>query len=90
MRKPEVTVLGAGSYFFGMPFIYKAATSPVLDGGTLALVDTDPKAMDKMLPLAKRIFKNSKFSSGRRTPCRITGMNNLPACLPAFFLFLRD
>ncbi len=63
MRKPKVTVLGAGSYFFGMPVIYKAATSPVLDGGTLALVDTDPKALDTMLSLAKRIFKNSKSST---------------------------
>ncbi len=62
MRKPRVAVPGAGNYFFGMPVTYKAATSPVLDGGTLALVDTDPKALDTMLSLAKRIFKNSKSS----------------------------
>ena len=34
----KITVIGAGSYFFGKPVIRKMATSPILAGGTLALV----------------------------------------------------
>ena len=41
MTGPKVTVIGAGSYFFGKAVIHKMATSPVMAGGTLALVDTD-------------------------------------------------
>lgn len=56
MKKPKITVIGAGTYFFGRPVIYKAATSEILDGGTLALVDSDPEVLDTMMNLAKRAF----------------------------------
>lgn len=55
MSGPKITVIGAGSYFFGRPVIFKMATSPVLAGGTLALVDTDPAVLRTMLKLARRI-----------------------------------
>jgi len=60
MGSAKVVVIGAGSYFFGKPVIYKMATSPVLAGGTLALVDTDPKVLKTMMSLAKRVFAQTK------------------------------
>jgi len=48
-------VIGAGSFFFGKPVIKKMATSPVMAGGTLALVDTQPKVLKTMMRLARRI-----------------------------------
>jgi alpha-galactosidase len=60
MNGPKITVIGAGSYFFGKEVIHKMATSPVMAGGTLALVDTDPKVLATMMRLAKRIFAHTK------------------------------
>jgi alpha-galactosidase len=60
MSGPKVTVIGAGSYFFGKPIIHKMATSPIMDGGTLALVDTNKKVLDTMMALAKRVFAATK------------------------------
>jgi alpha-galactosidase len=60
MSSVKVVVIGAGSYFFGKPVIYKMATSPILAGGTLALVDTDKKVLDTMMHLAKRVFAQTK------------------------------
>ncbi len=60
MSGPKITVVGAGSFFFGRPIIHKAATSPIMAGGTLALVDTDPKTLATMMKLAKRILAESK------------------------------
>lgn len=60
MSGPKVTVIGAGSYFFGKQVIHKMATSPVMAGGALALVDTNPAALDTMMKLAKRVFKETK------------------------------
>lgn len=57
---PKITVIGAGSYFFGKCVIHKMATSPVMRGGTLALVDTDAAVLDTMTRLAKRIFAASR------------------------------
>ncbi|MFH0795864.1 MAG: glycoside hydrolase family 4 [Candidatus Omnitrophota bacterium] len=56
---PKITVIGAGSYFFGRPVIYKMATSPHMAGGTLALVDTNPGVLNTMMSLAQRVFKKS-------------------------------
>lgn len=56
MPGPKVTVIGAGSYFFGKAIIRKMADSPVLAGGTLALVDTQPQVLSTMLRLARRVF----------------------------------
>lgn len=52
--KPKVVVIGAGSYFFGKPVIYNMIHSPVLNGGTLALVDTDPAVLETMTAIAER------------------------------------
>lgn len=60
MNGPKVTVIGAGSYFFGKPVIHKMATSPVMAGGTLALVDTNPKALATMMQLARRVFDETR------------------------------
>ncbi len=60
MNGPKITVIGAGSYFFGKEVIHKMATSSVMAGGTLALVDTDPKVLATMMRLAKRIFAHTK------------------------------
>jgi len=60
MPGPKITVIGAGSYFFGKPVIHKMASSPVMAGGTLALVDTDPKVLATMARLAKRVFAHAK------------------------------
>ena len=60
MRGPKVTVIGAGSYFFGKPVIKKFATSPVMANGTLALVDTDKRALKTMMKLARRVFRETK------------------------------
>ena len=60
MPGPKITVIGAGSYFFGKPVIHKMATSPVMAGGTLALVDTDAKVLKTMMRLAQRVFDEAK------------------------------
>ncbi|NOY74547.1 MAG: glycoside hydrolase family 4 [Kiritimatiellaeota bacterium] len=56
MRGPKITVIGAGSYFFGKPIIHKMATSEFMREGELALVDTDPKVLATMKSLAERVF----------------------------------
>ena len=60
MKGPKVTVIGAGSYFFGKPIIHKFAESSIMAGGTLALVDTDEKALRTMMKLARRVFRQKK------------------------------
>ena len=55
MSGPKVTVIGAGSYFFGKPVIHKMATSPIMVGGTLALVDTNESVLDTMMGVANRM-----------------------------------
>jgi alpha-galactosidase len=59
MAGPKITVIGAGSYFFGKPVIHKMATSPIMAGGTLALVDIDEKVLSTMMKLARRVFKKT-------------------------------
>ena len=60
MAGPKITVIGAGSYFFGKQIIRKMASSPSLAGGTLALVDTDKNILATMTRLAKRVFAEKK------------------------------
>lgn len=59
MNGPKITAIGAGSYFFGKPVIHKMATSEVMAGGTLALVDTDPDVLATMMKLASRVFEQT-------------------------------
>lgn len=60
MHSVKIVVIGAGSYFFGKQVIYKMATSKILAGGTLALVDTNPKVLKTMMTLAQRVFDATK------------------------------
>ncbi len=59
MSGPKVAVIGAGSYFFGKPVIHKMATSEIMKGGTLALIDTDPDVLATMMKLAERVFEDT-------------------------------
>ena len=56
-NKPKIVVIGAGSFFFGRPVIWNMVNSPVLRGGTLALVDTSPKVLDTMTKIARRAIE---------------------------------
>ena len=59
MTGPKITVIGAGSYFFGKQVIRKMADSAVLAGGTLALVDRDEAALRTMVDLARGVFDST-------------------------------
>ncbi|MCX6993244.1 MAG: glycoside hydrolase family 4 [Kiritimatiellaeota bacterium] len=59
MHGPKITVIGAGSYFFGRPIIKLMATSQVMAGGTLALVDTDKRVLGTMMHMAERVFQKN-------------------------------
>jgi len=71
-QHPKVVLIGAGSLFFGRQCIWQMTHSPVLNGGTLALVDTDTKRVEKMAALAKAVVADSKvdlkveFSADRK------------------------
>ncbi len=56
MGAPKIVVIGAGSYFFGRTVIHKVTQSPVLRGGTLALVDIEPKVLDTMMGIGRRVI----------------------------------
>src|SRR5690554_5192111 len=55
VKHPKVTVIGAGSLFFGRQAIWQMVHSPYLNKGTLALVDTDEVRLGKMEKLAKMV-----------------------------------
>lgn len=67
MQSPKITVLGAGSFFFGRPVIWNMVTSEVLKSGTLALVDTNPDVLKTMMSLAERAIE----ATG--APCKLIG-----------------
>lgn len=52
---PKVTVIGAGSLFFGRQAIWQMVHSPHLNRGTLALVDTDADRLAKLKTLADMV-----------------------------------
>lgn len=58
--KPKVTVIGAGSLFFGRQAIWQMVNSPYLQNGTLALVDTNVEVLSKMTKLAKMVAECEK------------------------------
>jgi len=60
MRGPKITVIGTGSYFFGKAVIHKMATSEIMAGGELALVDTDADVLKTMTRLATRVLDEKK------------------------------
>lgn len=55
IQRPKVVVLGAGSLFFGRQAIWQMVHSPILNKGTLALVDIEEERLSKMLTLAKMV-----------------------------------
>lgn len=55
IQHPKVVVIGAGSLFFGRQSIWQMVHSPYLNKGTLALVDTDAKRLDKLVRLARMV-----------------------------------
>ncbi len=57
MKGPKVTVIGAGSFYFGRKVIYQMAASEIMKGGTLALVDTQKPVLDTMVALARKVFR---------------------------------
>lgn len=58
----KVTVIGAGSLFFGRQAIWQMVHSPHLNTGTLALVDTDPVRLEKLEKLAKMVVASEGVS----------------------------
>jgi len=59
-KGPKITIIGAASYFFGKQIIHKMATSEIMAGGTLAMVDTDPHKLAVMMKLARRVFARTR------------------------------
>ena len=64
IKNPKVTILGAGSLFFGRQAIWQMVQSPYLNNGTLALVDTDGERLEKMVMLANMVarYNNVKLA----------------------------
>jgi alpha-galactosidase len=60
MQRPKVVVIGAGSLFFGRQAIWQMAHSPHLQGGTLALVDSDAHRMQQMAALARKAVEHAR------------------------------
>jgi len=58
-QHPKVVVIGAGSLFFGRQAIWQMAHSPHLNTGTLALVDSDPVHLEKMVTLARKVVAHT-------------------------------
>ncbi len=75
-QHPKVVVIGAGSLFFGRQAIWQMVHSPHLNGGTLALVDTDPHRLDQMATLAHQVVAETGVS------LRIEAASNWKDVLP--------
>lgn len=59
VQHPKVVVIGAGSLFFGRQAIWQMVHSPILNRGTLALVDTDPYRLERMARLAEMVVAHN-------------------------------
>ena len=57
-----MVVVGAGSLFFGRQAIWQMGHSTHLNTGRLALVDSDPKRLDKTARLAEMVIADSNAS----------------------------
>ncbi len=73
---PKVTVIGAGSLFFGRQAIWQMVHSPHLNTGTLALVDTDKQRLDKLEKLARMV------AADQGVPLTIEASTDRRAVLP--------
>lgn len=56
VKKPKITIIGAGSFFTNF-WINDIVLIPGLEGGTIALVDVDPKRLDLTVKMARKILK---------------------------------
>ena len=61
-RGPKVTIIGAGSLFFGRQAIWQMVHSSHLNTGTLALVDIDPERLAKLDKLARMVVAETGVS----------------------------
>lgn len=59
LSAPKVTIIGAGSLFFGRQAIWQMVHSPHLNTGTLALVDTDEARLAKLDRLARMVAEHA-------------------------------
>jgi alpha-galactosidase/6-phospho-beta-glucosidase family protein len=59
-QHPKVVVIGAGSLFFGRQAIWQMVHSPVLQTGTLSLVETNPERLDKLGRLADMVVADNQ------------------------------
>jgi alpha-galactosidase/6-phospho-beta-glucosidase family protein len=59
VQYPKVTIIGAGSLFFGRQAIWQMVNSKYLNKGTLALVDTNEETLEKMMKLAKMVAETN-------------------------------
>lgn len=57
---PKITIIGAGSLFFGRQAIWQMVHSPHLNTGTLTLVDTDVDRLQKLEKLARMVVTEAK------------------------------
>lgn len=62
MNKPKIVIIGAGSAIFGPNTIATLLRSPYLRHSTLALVDIDAMALDRVTAVAQRM--NEEWHSG--------------------------
>ena len=62
MQGPKVTVIGAGSLFFGRQAIWQMVHSENLNQGTLALVDTNSAHLANMTKLAQKAIDHTGVS----------------------------
>ena len=56
VKKPKITIIGAGSFFTNF-WINDIVLIPGLEGGTIALVDVDPKRLDLTVKMARKMLK---------------------------------
>ncbi len=76
MAKPKVVVVGAGSFFFGRKAIWGMIHLDGLTEGTLSLVETDARRLEKLLALARRAVESAEVS------LRIEGTTEVREALP--------
>lgn len=88
MQHPKVAVIGAGSLFFGRQAIWQMATSEHLNTGTLALVDTDPVHLQRMVTLAKKVIEHTGVDL--KLEASTDAKDILPGCDFVVFSFAKD
>ena len=73
---PKVTVVGAGSLFFGRQAIWQMVASRHLNGGTLALVDTNPERLETLRTVAEKVIAEAGV------PLKLETSGDWRDCLP--------